>query len=77
MDIYDPAYGPTRADNAGLGHRGLPHFQGRQWEGVENVSNLGEYTAPRNSYQRYLVGPEATDVLNPSMNNFERGTGVA
>jgi hypothetical protein len=64
--INDPALGKTKAQRAGL----TPNPRSRNME-FRNVS-LGQYTAPKPSYQRYNVSEQAQDILNKQLRTYNR-----
>lgn len=68
--MYDPAWGASRAYKSGVTTQNLSaskKLTGAQWRNI----NVGMYSGPRNSVQRYTVGETSKDVLNRSRRNMD------
>jgi uncharacterized protein (DUF39 family) len=66
--MHDPAWGASRAYKSGVMTDKLnssTKMTGAQWRNI----NVGMYSGPRPSYQRYTVGANSSDILNRSKRN--------
>jgi hypothetical protein len=59
--MNDPALGPTRGQKSGF--KKTP----RQFRNV----NVGMFSGPKPTYQRYTVSEQAEDILNRSIRNMD------
>jgi hypothetical protein len=62
--MNDPALGPTRGQKSGMKPQDALTRQFR------NV-NVGMYSGPKPTYQRYNVSEQASDILNRSIRNMD------
>ena len=64
--MRDRALGKTKAERSGV----VPTPVNRNVE-FRNA-NVGQFSGPRPSYQRYLVSEQAQDILNKQLRTYNR-----
>lgn len=64
--MKDPALGKSRAERSGV----IPTPRNRNAE-FRNI-NIGQFSGPRPSYQRYNVSEQAQDILNRQNRSYNK-----
>lgn len=75
--VKDPAWGKTKAERAGVSPKKRPSKKAPQKSKKKTApdtrnQNVGMFSGPRPSYQRYNVSEQASDILNRSLNKKTR-----
>lgn len=77
--MKDPAWGRTKAERAlgeGVSPKKRPSKKAPQKKKKKSAdirnTNVGMFSGPRPSYQRYNVSEQASDILNRSLNKKTR-----
>jgi len=64
--MRDRALGKTRAERSGMAQ--TPANRNVEFRNVD----VGQFSGPRPSYQRYLVSEDANDILNRQLRTYNR-----
>jgi hypothetical protein len=64
--INDPALGKNKAQRSGVSP--TPNNLNVEFRNA----NVGQYSGPRPSYQRYLVSEQAQDILNKQLRSYNQ-----
>jgi hypothetical protein len=64
--INDPALGKNKAQRSGMSQ--TPSNRNVEFRNA----NVGQFSGPRPSYQRYLVSEQAQDILNKQLRSYNR-----